>query len=98
MIWTGIAVLIVKDGHPSREEGYLGAYAAVACEAASLSEAVRGLQLEFEDQGLALVGVENLLPTHMRDRRLTKEEEQLVEALDSYPVQFRDVHFHKGDG
>jgi hypothetical protein len=97
VIWTGVVVLVVKDEHPSRAEGYLGAYAAVACEAATLQLAVQSIEKEFNEHALEIVGIESLIPTHMRDRQLTEEEEQLVQALRSYPVQFQEIHLHKGD-
>jgi hypothetical protein len=98
VIWTGVVVLLVKSDHPSRGEGYLGGYAAVACEAATLHQAVQSIEIEFDGHALEMVGIENFMPTHMRDRQLTEEEQQLVQALHSYPVQFQDVHLHKGDG
>ena len=39
-----------------------------------------------------------MLPMQMLDRQLTVHEAALVEATDKYPVQFKDVHLHKGDG
>lgn len=97
MRWTGIAVLLPQPNHPSLSEGYVGAFAPIACEGDSLSEAINKLSEELLGNQLFLVGLEDCIAVGMRDRILTEEEEELVSALDTYPVQFKNVHFHKAD-
>jgi hypothetical protein len=97
MIWTGLAVLMLDEEHPSRQQGYRGAFAAFACESDSLASAVAGLTAEFKANALELVGVEEMLPPYLRERELTVYEDELVAALPDYSVQFKNVHFHKGE-
>ena len=58
MQWTGIAILLLDKGHSAREEGYIGAFAGVACEAEHIAEAAAKLADEFQSNGLILAGLE----------------------------------------
>jgi hypothetical protein len=98
MDWTGMAIMVLGDTHPSRAEGYIGAFAAVACRAERIVDALRNLSDEFERNDLVLIGIENFISTEMLDRSLTGAENELLSALQRYPVQFNNVHLHKGDG
>ena len=97
MQWTGLAILSVGTGHVSRSEGYIGAFAAVACEADDLVKAVVSLSNELLEHDLILVGLESFVDITMLDRDLTSNERRLIENLNDYPVQFDKVHLHKGD-
>jgi hypothetical protein len=97
-VWLGNAVLTLAQANPRRAEGYVGAFAGFACTAGSIYEAMKALYSEFAESGYCLVGVESMTPVHMVDRPLTKHESDLIEAIGTYPVQFRNVHLHKGDG
>jgi len=97
-VWVGMANLQLASTNPKRSEGFTGAFAGFACRAANIVEAVELLQREFEESGYVLVGIRHMLLTHMLDRQLTTYEAELVKAVDTYPVQFMDVHLHKGDG
>jgi hypothetical protein len=97
-VWFGLATLLLVNSNPKRSEGFIGAFAGFACRAANIAEAVEALRREFEESGYVLVGVKHMLPMHMLDRQLTGYEAELLEAIDGYPVQFKDVHLHKGDG
>jgi hypothetical protein len=97
MQWTGVAVLLTGEGHSSRPEGYIGGFAAVACEGDDIVEAVDRLSRELDENSLILLGFENFLVVEMLDRELTAEEKRLTFGLKNYPVQFSNVHLHKGD-
>jgi hypothetical protein len=97
-IWIGTATLLLADTNPKRAEGFVGAFAGFACSAENIVEAMKSLCREFEESGYVLIGVESMLPVHMLDRQLTDYETELVEATNQYPVQFKNVHLHKGDG
>ena len=97
-VWIGMANLQLSSANPKRTEGFTGAFAGFACKAANIAEAIESLRREFEESGYVVVGIEHMLPLQLLDRQLTAYEAGLVEAIDSYPVQFKDVHLHKGDG
>lgn len=97
-VWLGMATLVLASANPKRSEGFIGAFAGFACRAANIAEAVEALRREFEESGYILIGIKHMLPMHMLDRQLTIYETKLLEAIDDYPVQFKDVHLHKGDG
>jgi hypothetical protein len=97
-VWLGTATLLLGSENPKRLEGFIGAFSSFACSAGNIVEAMKALHREFEESGYILVGVENMVPVHMLDRQLTAYETELVEATSQYPVQFKNVHLHKGDG
>lgn len=97
-VWLGMANLQLASANPKRSEGFIGAFAGFACKATNIAEAIESLRRELEESGYILVGIEHMLPMQMLDRQLTAHEAALVEAIDKYPVQFKDVHLHKGDG
>ena len=97
-VWVGLAVLRLSLTNKKRVEGFTGAFAGVACLANDVAEAVDSLAKEFNEHGYELIGFENFLPVSVLERELTPYEEGLVEAATSYPVQFKDLHLHKGDG
>lgn len=95
MIWMGTAVLRLGDGHPYRKTGHTGAFAPFACEKDGLEEAISALRSEFEQNDLIMIGLREFLPEYVIDRVLTEYEQELVDGLQTYPVQFRDVHIYK---
>ncbi len=97
-VWLGIATLLLASTNPKRSEGFIGAFAGFACRAENFADAVRALYQEFEESGYVVVGIKHMLPMHMLDRQLTAYEAELLERIEEYPVQFKDVHLHKGDG
>jgi hypothetical protein len=97
-VWIGVAVLALSDANPKRAEGFVGAFAGFASCAATVSEAVAILDQEFREAGYVLLGVDYMLPVERLDRELTAYECELLRAAEEYPVQFKDVHLHKGDG
>lgn len=97
-VWIGVAVLALSDANPKRAEGFVGAFAGFASRAATISEAVDGLDEEFGEAGYVLLGFEHILPVERLDRELTAYESELLGATEVYPVQFKDVHLHKGNG
>lgn len=68
-----------------------------ACANESITGAIQAVFDEFAKSGYHLIGVESMLPAHMHDRDLTPYEKELLEATKDYPVQFKDVHLHKGN-
>lgn len=97
VVWVGTAVLVPTPENQARADNYIGAYAGVACRATTIANAVQLIASEFLENGYALLGFETLLPVGSLDREMTDYENELVEATAVYPVQFRDVHLHKGD-
>jgi hypothetical protein len=97
-VWLGMATLLLASTNPKRSEGFIGAFAGFACRAENIAEAVEVLHQEFEESGYVLVGIKHMLPMHMLDQQLTAYEAELLEGIKDYPVQFKDVHLHKGDG
>lgn len=97
-VWVGTATLLLASANPKRAEGFVGAFSGFACSAENIADAIKALHREFDESGYILVGVESMLPVHMLDRQLTDYETELVEATSQYPVQFKNVHLHKGDG
>ena len=92
-----MAVLRLSPANVSRDEGFIGAYAGVACLAKDIAEAVKLCSSELRENEFELLGFESFLQVDALDRELTEYEESLVSAVSSYPVQFRDFHLHKGD-
>lgn len=96
-VWLGMAILGLKESNIKKRQGFVGAFAAVACAALDVAEATRLISCEFDENGYELLGFESLMPAQMLERELTDYEAVLVESAASYPVQFKDVHLHKGD-
>lgn len=95
--WVGRAVLLLADNNPKRIDGFIEAFCGFACAADNLGEAITLLDSELKESGYSVVGLEDALMVEMLDRPLTDYEMELVEATKEYPVQFKDVHLHKGD-
>jgi len=97
MIYTALAILSPDPDNPARKEGYIGAFAACMCEADCLSDAVRLIESEFNENGYGLIGFEYIADTRSLDRELTPDEQELVSLLQNYRVQFKNIHLHKAD-
>jgi hypothetical protein len=96
--WIGTATLLLSDANPKRSDGFVGAFAGFACIAEDIAAAVVAVCREFQEAGYVVIGLEHMLPVDRLDRDLTSYEKELLQAAEEYPVQFRDVHAHKGDG
>lgn len=96
-VWVGRAILALKEANPKWIDGFRGAFSNFACSADSIIEAVGKLYREFEESHFTLIGLESILPVQMLDHPLTDYEKELIEATKRYPVQFKNVHLHKGD-
>lgn len=96
-VWTGCAVLLLADSNPKRAEGFIGAFCNFACAATDLVQVIDLLYRELDESGYVVVGLKDTLMIQMLDRPLTDYEEELIEATREYPVQFKNVHLHKGD-
>jgi hypothetical protein len=77
--------------------GYRGAIVAFACQAVDIVECCRQIASELAENGLVLKGFEYLMDQAHLDRETSEYEEELVHRLASYPVQFENVHYFKGD-
>lgn len=96
-VWIGRAILSIERASPKWVEGFTGAFANVACSAKDIAEAVSLLRQEFEESNFVLIGLEAFVLVPMLDRPLTDYEKELIEGTKGYPVQFKNVHLHKGD-
>jgi hypothetical protein len=96
-VWIGVAILKLHQSNPKKKDGFIGAFVAVACSSEDVAAAVRLLYSEFEENGYELVGFENFQLTDSLERELTENEKSLVNATDTYPAQFLDLHLHKSD-
>lgn len=96
-VWIGRAVLSIERNNLKWAEGFRGAFANVACSAKDIAEAVGLLCQEFEESNYILTGLEGFILVQMLDRPLTDYEKDLVDGTKEYPVQFKNVHLHKGD-
>lgn len=96
-VWVGRAILSLEKASPKWADGFRGAFANVACSAKDIAEAVSLLHKEFEESHYVLTGLEGFFLAQMLDRPLTDYERDLVDATKEYPVQFKNVHLHKGD-
>lgn len=97
-VWLGVARLTVDTGNPKRTAGFTGAYAAFACRAADLVAALTLLCGEFREAGYNVIGFNHCTLLDLLERELTAQEAELVKATTQYPVQFKNIHLHKGDG
>ena len=96
-VWTGNGFCSVASDRPEYRNGARGAYVVVACTTESIRSAAKLIEAELTESGLILRGFEYLMDIVYLDRQLSDYEEILVSRLDSYPVQFEDVHFFRTD-
>lgn len=96
-VWLGNSLCAVSSVRPEYEDGARGAYVVFVCRADTISEAARLIESELLESDLNLRAFEYLFDIAYMDRSMSEYEEKLASRLDSYPVQFEDVHFFKPD-
>jgi hypothetical protein len=96
-IWLGKAFCIVKPGTEQFNNGNRGAYAVFVCKASEITECCRLISMELAENHLEIRGFEWLVDKVYADRATTDYEDELIERLETYPVQFENVHYFKGD-
>lgn len=96
-VWSGKAFCTLSNCRPEYQEGFRGAYVVFVCSAVSISEASRLIETELFESELILKGFEYFFDVDHMDRQPSEYEEKLISRLDSYPVQFENVHFFKPD-
>lgn len=77
--------------------GHRGAVVVFACQAIDIVECCRQISSELAENGLNLKGFEYLMDQAHIDREISAYEQELVDRIGSYPVQFENVHYFKGD-
>lgn len=93
--WLGRAVCSLEPGHEQLNGGYRGAILVFATCADDVVTAVRLLYEECLENKLRVIGFDYLFNLARLEREPSEYEEQLIEKLGLYPVQFKNVHFHK---
>jgi hypothetical protein len=96
-VWLGKAFCTIAPDTDQFRSGNRGALVVFACEAVDLIECCRLISSELAENGLALKGFEYLMDQAHVDREISTYEKELIQRLGSYPVQFRNVHYFKGD-
>jgi hypothetical protein len=95
--WICKAFCTISETRPEFIDGFRGAYVVIACLASDISEATCSIADELFESGLIVKGFDHLFDTLYIDRSLSEYEEALISRLESYPIQFEDVHFFKPD-
>ncbi len=91
--WFGKAFCTVGEDCPEYLAGHRSALFVFAASAPTLLECVALVDKVSNDNQLHIVGFEYLFQKEYMDRELSIYEQQLESALDSYPVQFKNVHY-----
>jgi hypothetical protein len=97
LIWLGKAFCTVASESDQFRSGYRGAIVVFACQTTNVVECCRLISSELAESGLILIGFEYLMDRTHIDREISTYEKQLIDRLESYPVQFENVHYFKGD-
>lgn len=97
-IFAGRALCSVDDANPQFRNDMRGAYVPIVCSAADIAAAVEAIRKELSESALTLRGFDYLFDVHYLDRKPSIYEDQLIARLESYPVQFENVHYFKSDG
>ena len=74
-----------------------GAFVPVCCLAMKYSGAIQIIEAELLEIHLKLVGVEELYDERYFHGIPSDEMKDLIQKLDLYPVQFREVHYFPPD-
>jgi hypothetical protein len=96
--WLGKAFCTVDRARPEYKQGHRGAVFVFACIADTLQSCVESITNEMVEHDLTLRGFEYLMDSEYMDRHLSEYEQELVERLRNYPVQFENVHFFPPEG
>jgi len=74
-----------------------GAFVNIACKAPKISEAIELIAAELSENCLTLRGFEFIFDTNYLDRAPSDYEAKLIRRLQTYPIQFQNVHYFKPD-
>lgn len=96
-IWLGKALCAVSPTHHQFADGYRGAIFVFACMSDDISGAVKQICQESSENNLSVIGLDYLYNRAHMEREPTEYERGLIGKLNSYPVQFEDIHFYKAD-
>ena len=96
-VWLGKAICALTPSHKRFNDGYRGAIAVVCSLAPNISCAVEQICTEFLQLDLAVIGFEYIENQAYIEREPSEYEAELIAKLESYPVQFADVHIFKPD-
>ena len=78
-------------------EGMRGAFIPICCLASSYSEAIKKIESELLEIQLKLDGADDFYDDRFFEGVPSKEMIELIQKLESYPVQFKDVHYFPPD-
>jgi hypothetical protein len=96
-VWLGRAFCSVAKENPEFAKGNRGAILNFACSAPSIEQCTQLLANEMTRIELELRGFDFLFQKEYLDREPSEYEAGLVDKLNTYPVQYHNVHFFKGD-
>ena len=97
-VWLGRAHCALTNSHNQYSAGYRGAFVVFACRAENITLAVDQFCRELAEHNLIVIGFEYLENQPYMERGPEGVEIALIEKLETYPVQFADVHIYKPDG
>ena len=97
-IWLGMAVVTPSRDSEQQRQGLIGEYGFVACLSKDICDCVTLVCTELIAGGAIVVGFEYLLRTSDYEEELTDYHMELIEKLEIYPVQFRDIHWFASEG
>ena len=95
--FSGRVFCILSKENSEYDNGMRGAYVTFACRAEDIEAATILVTQEMKDIHLIVMGFENFYDQRFMDGTPTEYERTLLEKLDSYPVQFKEVHYFPPD-
>ena len=91
------AFCTVDEYNAQFSEGMRGAYVVVVCKAENLEAAVHAILNELAEYALTVRGFDFIADLAYADTEPSEYEAKLIERLDTYPVQFENVHYFPPD-
>lgn len=95
--WVGMAFVVPVLGSEQDKSGLKGGYGFVAYRDRGFIEGLKILKAELAEGGSDLVGFEWLHRIEDNERELRASDLELIERLDSYPVQFHEFDWFEDD-
>ena len=95
--WVGVATVAPDAGSFQEGTGLLGGFGFVTFRNHSFPDGVSDLAEELSKGGTMLTGFEWVSRLEDNGRELTNSDLELIERLDSYPVQFYDIHWYRSE-
>ena len=96
-VFYGQAFCSVLAENPEHKSGMRGAFVPICVEAADYSNAVQLLEKELLEIHLQLQGLEEFYNERYFEGVPSAEMSALIDALQSYPVQYSNVHYFPPD-